>query len=107
MFKKYAKIEKLTSHDVLSEESLQTRRKEPGLEGTQFENLGRDEFFELLILFCVAVRTVTGTLPPCRLPAFSRFSQNCEKRLLASSCLSVRRHGTNRLPFINRCYQLK
>jgi len=25
-------------------------------------------------------------------------SQNCEKRLLASSCLSVRPHGTTRLP---------
>ena len=25
-------------------------------------------------------------------------SQNCEERLLASSCLSVRPHGTTRLP---------
>ena len=30
--------------------------------------------------------------------AFRRFSQNCEKRLLVSSCLSVRPHGTTRLP---------
>jgi hypothetical protein len=27
-----------------------------------------------------------------------QWSQNCEKRLLASSCLSVRPHGTSRLP---------
>ena len=31
---------------TLSEEPLQTPRKEPGLQGKQFENVGGDEFFE-------------------------------------------------------------
>jgi len=56
-----------------SEEPLETPRKEPELRGTQFENLGRDELFAFLILSCVAVRTVTGTAPPCCLLAFRRF----------------------------------
>jgi hypothetical protein len=90
---------------TLSEEPLQTPRIEPGLQGTQFVNVGRKGFFEFLILSCVVVRTVTGTLPLCRLPAFRRFSQNCEKRPLDSSGLSAYLHGT-RLPFINCCYQL-
>ena len=55
---------------TLSEEPFETHRKEPGLQGTQLENLGRDEFFELLILSCVAVRTVTGTVPVLPPPCF-------------------------------------
>ena len=58
---------------TLSEEPLETPRKESGLQGKQFENVGQDEFFKFLILSCVVVRTVTGTVPPCRFPAFRRF----------------------------------
>jgi hypothetical protein len=88
---------------TLSEEPLETRRKEPGLQRIQVENLGRDEFFELPFLLCVVASTVKGAVPPC----LQTLSQNCEKRLIASSYLSVLPRGTTRLPFIKCCYQLK
>jgi len=50
---------------TLSEDPVETPRKEPGLQRTQFEKLGRDESFEFLILSCIAVRTGTALPPPC------------------------------------------
>jgi hypothetical protein len=50
-------------------------------------------------LFLELEGNLYGTLVIFLLRGFSRrFSQNCEKRLLAPSCLSVCPHGTTRLP---------
>ena len=35
---------------TLPEEPIETPRKQPELQGTKFENLGRDELFEFVIL---------------------------------------------------------
>jgi len=40
----------------------------------------------------------TSHLNTIKCPGFYSRSQNCEKRLLGSYCLSVRPHGTTRLP---------
>jgi hypothetical protein len=40
----------------------------------------------------------SGFRIPVEARVVSALSQNCEKRLLASPCLSVRLHGTARLP---------
>jgi hypothetical protein len=51
-----------------------------------------------MIVFCI-----TGILLYCIvLLVFKRFSQNCEKRLLATSCMSVRPFAWNNLASAGR-----
>ena len=59
------------------------------------------DFSKLFLSFCsedILSNTIDTSVVEVCSKDFCKHLQNCEKRLLASSCLSVRPHGTTRFP---------
>ena len=91
---------KLSRKEIGSIEELQLqtpRRDRPSPAGTEISNFIVLQLYLFYCIYRIFLRSFFNVLFNDALD-IQALSQNCEKRLLASSCLSVRPHGTTQHP---------